>query len=571
MFLSEKNMYPLVSIAIPVYNGANYMREAIDSVLSQTYLNFEVLVINDGSKDGGLTEDIAVSYGDRIRYFAKSNGGVASALNLALKEAKGDYFCWLSHDDIYLPDKVAREMEVLLSLPDPNSVVFCRYSIINPEGKYIDTPAPPPQCLPSQVGYQLILVQWLHCCTILAPKLLYLESGGFREDLPTTQDYDLLVKIGLKHPFIEIPEVLLKARSHPEQGSLTLGHSKEKERFFEEHIPLLSHEYMHQNFTSQESIDAFLALGYEMRKLGFANAVLVVAKQLLLCEARRAEPEILWNAVHQLTLKDYLILYQEKEKQVNHSWVPPYAQSPIKILLRRWLPQKAWRLLRKLRESWRCGSSINSQNIQSATISQPAVLDFTKIYENNSFEGTESRSGEGSSLFQTRIIREAIPKLLKELEVKIFLDVPCGDWHWMRHVNLSNVHYIGGDIVPSIIDNNNETYSNENCKFQYLNIITGILPQSDLILCRDCLVHLNFEHGLAALEQFRKSGAKWLLTTTFTDREDNVELYEGGIWRPINLEKPPYNLPKPERCINEGCTEGNNLFGDKSLGLWRLY
>jgi hypothetical protein len=82
---------------------------------------------------------------------------------------------------------------------------------------------------------------------------------------------------------------------------------------------------------------------------------------------------------------------------------------------------------------------------------------------------------------------------------------------------------------------------------------------------------LNFEHGLAALEQFRKSGAKWLLTTTFTDREDNVELYEGGIWRPINLEKPPYNLPKPERCINEGCTEGNNLFGDKSLGLWRLY
>ena len=117
-------MYPLVSVAIPVYNGANYIRDAIDSVLAQTYPNLEVLIVNDGSRDEGLTEEIALSYGDRIRYFFKSNGGVASALNLALKEAKGDYFCWLSHDDIYLSEKVAREMEVLLYLPDPNSVVF---------------------------------------------------------------------------------------------------------------------------------------------------------------------------------------------------------------------------------------------------------------------------------------------------------------------------------------------------------------------------------------------------------------------------------------------------------------
>jgi hypothetical protein len=200
-----------------------------------------------------------------------------------------------------------------------------------------------------------------------------------------------------------------------------------------------------------------------------------------------------------------------------------------------------------------------------------AYLDFGEIYENNRFLGTESRSGGGSSLLQTRIIREEIPKLLDELKIHHLLDVPCGDWNWMRHVDLSGVQYTGGDIVGAILDKNNESFGTENCKFEYLNIVTGPLPKADLILCRDCLVHLNFGDGLAALDQVRKSGAKWLLTTTFTERNSNANLYEGDIWRPLNLEKPPYNLPKPERYINEGCTEDEGLFGDKCLGLWKLH
>lgn len=201
----------------------------------------------------------------------------------------------------------------------------------------------------------------------------------------------------------------------------------------------------------------------------------------------------------------------------------------------------------------------------------PACLDFEKIYEDNLFRGAESRSGTGSSLVQTRIIREEIPRLLDELGVGHLLDVPCGDWNWMRHVNLSGVRYTGGDIVRAILDRNNASFGNENCKFEYLDIISGPLPKADLILCRDCLVHLNFSDGLVALEQFRKSGAKWLLTTTFTERNDNAELREGDIWRPLNLEKPPYNLPKPERYLNEGCTEDDGSYGDKCLGLWKLH
>ena len=548
------------------------MREAIDSVLAQTYPNIEVLVVNDGSRDEGATEEIVLTYGYRIRYFSKPNGGVASALNLALKEAKGDYFCWLSHDDIYLPEKVSKEMEKLLSLPDTNAVVFCHYSVINSDGQYLYDSQKPPQFSPRQAAYQLILGQWLHCCTVLAPKSLYLENGSFQEDLTTTQDYDLLVKIGLKYPFVEIPEVLLKARSHPEQGSLTLGHLKEVEQFFDEHIPLLSADYMSANFTWQESINAFIALGRQMRERQFANAILQVAKQIIYCEARRSEPEELWKAVYQLAVNDYTITCKQKEIQIHKPSLQAYDKSSsLKIIARKMLPLKIWIPLKNLRDLLRQKLiSIQSDNSKKKDVPKLASLDFEDIYKNNGFEGTESRSGGGSSLFQTRIIREEIPKLLNELGIKYVLDVPCGDWHWMRHLNLTNIHYTGGDIVSMIVDKNNKDYSNESCKFDYINIITGPLPKADLILCRDCLVHLNFIDGLAAIKQFQNSGAKWLLTTTFTERDENIDLHEGAIWRPLNLEKPPYNFRKADKYINEGCTEGSGLFGDKCLGLWQI-
>ncbi|MDD4547058.1 MAG: glycosyltransferase family A protein, partial [Oscillospiraceae bacterium] len=94
---------PLVSIVIPVYNGSNYLAEAVDSALAQTYKNIEIVVVNDGSNDEGATEKVAKSYGDKIRYFSKENGGVSSALNLGIENMKGDYFSWLSHDDLYKP------------------------------------------------------------------------------------------------------------------------------------------------------------------------------------------------------------------------------------------------------------------------------------------------------------------------------------------------------------------------------------------------------------------------------------------------------------------------------------
>src|SRR5574344_1270331 len=102
-----------VSIVIPVYNGSNYLKQAIDSAINQTYKNIEIIVVNDGSNDDEATEKIALSYGDKIKYYKKVNGGVASALNLALKNMTGKYFSWLSHDDLYYANKIEKQINFI--------------------------------------------------------------------------------------------------------------------------------------------------------------------------------------------------------------------------------------------------------------------------------------------------------------------------------------------------------------------------------------------------------------------------------------------------------------------------
>ena len=117
------NYHPKVSIIIPVYNGSNYLSESINCALTQTYSNIEVIVVNDGSCDNGASEQIAQRYGDKIRYFAKQNGGVSSALNLGISKATGEWISWLSHDDLYYPNKIEKQVVFLNDLlkKDPST------------------------------------------------------------------------------------------------------------------------------------------------------------------------------------------------------------------------------------------------------------------------------------------------------------------------------------------------------------------------------------------------------------------------------------------------------------------
>lgn len=193
---------------------------------------------------------------------------------------------------------------------------------------------------------------------------------------------------------------------------------------------------------------------------------------------------------------------------------------------------------------------------------------FEHIYQKNLWGGKQSVSGPGSDVERTKTIVEQIPKLIHDFEIKTMLDAPCGDFNWMRHIDF-NIDYIGIDIVPQLIEKNNKWYANAKRKFHYSDITTNLLDQVDLILCRDCLVHFSFQDIQLAIHNFKRSGSKYLLTTTFTRIENNVDIVTGE-WRPLNFEKPPFNFIKPLFIINENCTANDLQYSDKSLALWGI-
>lgn len=194
---------------------------------------------------------------------------------------------------------------------------------------------------------------------------------------------------------------------------------------------------------------------------------------------------------------------------------------------------------------------------------------FSDIYRGRKFGGDESVSGPGSSLKQTQVAREELPKVIKQFNIRTVIDAPCGDLHWMKEVALDIDKYIGLDIVPEIIHSNQREYGNEKREFLAIDIVKDRLPAGDLILCRDCFIHLSFRDIFSALRNFCRSGSKYLLTTTFTGLKENTDIVSGRV-RPINLQKPPFNFPMPILLINEQCTEDEGRFVDKSLGLWEI-
>lgn len=195
---------------------------------------------------------------------------------------------------------------------------------------------------------------------------------------------------------------------------------------------------------------------------------------------------------------------------------------------------------------------------------------FTYIYNNNHWKSTESISGEGSEFEQTTKLITDLNKLLIDMNIKSVLDLPCGDFNWMQNVDLSKIDYIGADIVQELISVNIKRLKNrEKLKFEVLDIIRDTLPKSDLIIVRDCFVHLSYKDICSAIDTIKLSGSKYLLATTFTDNRINYDIITGD-WRPLNLQANPFKFPTPILVINENCTEDNGKYSDKSMALWDL-
>ncbi len=217
--MSNNNM-PLVSIIIPVYNGSNYMREAIDSALAQTYGNIEVIVVNDGSTDGGLTDEIARSYGNKIRYYNKSNGGVSSALNFGISKMQGEYFSWLSHDDVYCCEKITHQMKYA----SQDRIVMCGRNLIDLNSKEISDIRNKSRFNKftelnwQHAAIELFLQGGFNGCSLLIHKNAFSKCGMFDEKLRYCQDLLMWLKMFLEqHSLIYIAEEDVFSRVHSKQ------------------------------------------------------------------------------------------------------------------------------------------------------------------------------------------------------------------------------------------------------------------------------------------------------------------------------------------------------------------
>ena len=238
---------PLVSVVIPVFNGTNFLAEAVDSVFGQTYSNLELIVVDDGSSDG--TWDLIRSFGNRVHGIRKDNGGVATALNRGIESASGQYIAWLSHDDLFKPEKIELQVSLLDCVSDA-AACYTDYSIIGPDRtvlRDITTPwFPRTEMLRILFGNMFV-----NGSTMVIRSDCFRQVGLFREDLRYTQDAEMWLRILRHWEIARVPEILGLQRTHPQQGSQDRGpHVEEECRMYSEAFDRLGVEVL---FADRES------------------------------------------------------------------------------------------------------------------------------------------------------------------------------------------------------------------------------------------------------------------------------------------------------------------------------
>jgi hypothetical protein len=190
---------------------------------------------------------------------------------------------------------------------------------------------------------------------------------------------------------------------------------------------------------------------------------------------------------------------------------------------------------------------------------------FEILYKNGGWGNDETISGSGSTLKNTHKVVEILPVLFLQYHVKSMLDIPCGDFNWMKMVKMNGVQYSGADIVSDLVDRNKELYKKD---FFVADIVSDTLPKVDMIFCRDCLVHLSYKDIFIALKNIKNSGARFLLTTTFPYHQ-NRNIVTGN-WRPLNFQSTPFNFSAPLSISFEEYYEMGDQYSDKALGLWAI-
>lgn len=192
---------------------------------------------------------------------------------------------------------------------------------------------------------------------------------------------------------------------------------------------------------------------------------------------------------------------------------------------------------------------------------------FSHIYRHRLWGTDDTASGPGSTRERAADFRDNLIALLRWLDTRVLLDAGCGDFHWMTDIADVVETYIGVDVVPELVQETARRHPDRT--FLCRDIATDHLPAADVVLCRDCLVHLPLDDARAVIGNFARSGSKYLLATTFIDTDRNTDVAVGG-WRPLNLLRPPFSLPPSLAEIDERCLHSGGRYRGKRLGLWDL-
>ena len=211
------------------------------------------------------------------------------------------------------------------------------------------------------------------------------------------------------------------------------------------------------------------------------------------------------------------------------------------------------------------------KNIARSLLNPRATMEaaFTPFYTENRRGDSESVSGPGSTLTRTSKLRQELPLLLQEIGTRTLIDAPCGDFNWMKDTELGVEEYTGVDVIPALVERNQRLYGNERRRFVLGDLTRDKLPRVDVILCRDCLIHLSYRHIAAAMRNFKRSGSTYLLTNTYPLWTRNEDIRTGE-FRHLNLALSPFSFPPPVREIEEKYRDEAKAFLGKTLALWKL-
>jgi len=324
---------PRFSIIIPVYNGSDFLREAIDSSLSQTYPHFEVIVINDGSEDNGKTENIALSYGKKIRYFSKPNGGVASALNYAIERMKGEYFVWLSHDDMFDEARLEEDAK-FLDNNDEIFITFCKTKTI--DNNNVITGIQETKIDEIKNPYQCLKLGGINMCAMTIRKSCFQKAGLFNEKNKTMQDVEMNLKLARYYIFYNNPNTFTLKRVHDGMGTNMLKdrHIVDQKKFLEllkndftimDFFPDLDNSNKSEFYRACISVAYFFAMweSYEsadhyFKKANSVNGVFFSFPSLIDKIGSRFYFEILPSSIYSKLIRTILnIIFNYRDMQLN--------------------------------------------------------------------------------------------------------------------------------------------------------------------------------------------------------------------------------------------------------------